>query len=167
MEGELSQAEREETPGIQFQRATLEDIPTLISIEQKVANLKTYSAMTDQKEWEAEIGKNNAMVYLILKDNIPVGDASYEKRNDDNAYISGLVIDPKFQGMGIGHEAMKHILEELRDVKTIELVTHPKNKAAIDLYLSLGFMIKERKENYFGDGEPRVILIKEKNENGN
>ncbi len=147
---------------IRFQKATVKDIPKLISIEQKVAGLKIYSAMTKEKEWEEEIGKDNATVYLVMKDNVAVGDISYEKRND-GAYISGLVVGPQFQGMGIGREIMRRIMEELKDVKKIELVTHPENGVAIKLYTSFGFAVKERKENYFGDGEPRIVLVKEQN----
>ena len=56
---------------------------------------------------------------------------------------------------------MKFILEELSDAKTIELATHPKNEAAIKLYASFGFIVTSQKENYFGDNEPRIIMIKE------
>ncbi len=148
-----------EGPKIQLQKATINDISTLISIEKKVAGLKLYSAMTSDKEWRAEFEKPNTAVYLITKSDQVVGDVSFEKK-DGNAYISGLAVEPAFQGMGIGQEAIRQILEELKDCKTIELVTHPENKPAVNLYLSLGFEIKETKENYFGDGEPRVVMVK-------
>jgi len=41
--------------------------------------------------------------------------------------------------------------------KRIELVTHPDNPA-LKLYESLGFTVESRKENYWGDGEPRLVL---------
>jgi len=101
-------------------------------------------------------------VYLIEKNGEVVGNVSYERKSPDRVYISGLVVGSRFQGQGIGQAAMVKILEELKGTKRIELATHPDNKAAIALYESLGFVIESRKENYFGDGEPRLIMSLEK-----
>ncbi len=145
---------------IHLQKVTAQDTPKLLEIENSVANTKIYSAMTDEKEWKTEFKKDNVAVYLILKNKVVVGNVSYEKKGNDSADISGLVISPEFQGMGIGRETIRLILEELKGVKTIELATHPENEVALKLYLSFGFTIKSRKENYFGDGEPRIIMVK-------
>jgi ribosomal-protein-alanine N-acetyltransferase len=50
------------------------------------------------------------------------------------------------------------LLEEAKGCARIDLVTHPDNAAAIALYGSLGFALESRKEDYFGDGEPRVVM---------
>lgn len=106
-----------------------------------------------------EITKN--IVYFIILDNEIVGSVIYENKSEDHAYISGLVIDQKYQGQGLARKAMELIMEELKDKKRIDLVTHPENDKAINLYKSLGFIIGETKENYFGDGEPRIVMVKE------
>jgi len=72
-----------------------------------------------------------------------------------------LVIHPNFQGQGIGREAVLFRLEKLKGVKRVWLVTHPENFKIINLYQSLGFKIEKRLENYFGDGEPRIILLRD------
>ncbi len=144
-----------------FKKATIKDIPVLIEIEKKLIGIKNYSAEITEKGWEEVFNKNNAVVYLILRDGKIVGDASYEIKPDGVAYISGLAIDPQFQKQGIGREATRLLLEELKNMKRIELVTHPENSGALKIYLSFGFVIKEQKENYFGDGEPRIELVKE------
>jgi ribosomal protein S18 acetylase RimI-like enzyme len=146
---------------INLKRATIKDIPELIAVEEKLTNLKTYSASISAKEWADELNKKETTVYLIFNRKKVVGNASYDRKSDDLVYISGLTIDPQFHNQGIGKEAMAIILEELKNVKTIKLVTHPENSAAIKIYLSFGFVIKSWKENYFGDGEPRIELIKE------
>ena len=146
---------------IYLQKATIEDIPTLISIENKLVGIKTVSTITTEKGWLDEFKNINGKIYLILKDGVVVGDTSYERKPDGSAYLSGLVIEPQFQGQGIGKEVMRLTMEDLKDVKIITLMTHPENKVAINLYLSFGFVIKGRKENYFGDGEPRIEMIKE------
>jgi len=144
-----------------LQKATVENIPELLAIEEKLTNLKTYSAMTTAKEWQDEFDNKNVTIYLVLKDKDIVGNVSYEKKPDGAAYISGLGLYPEFQGQGIGRKVIELIMEDLKDVKTIKLATHPENSKAIKIYLSFGFVIKAWKDNYFGDGEPRIEMVKE------
>jgi len=146
-----------------LRRATEKDTPDLIEVEKKLDGSKIYSAAITEKDWKEEFDKKNSVIYLILKDSKVVGDISYEIKTNDLAMITGLAIDPDFQGMGIGRVAVGLVLEELKDVKKIELATHPDNKKAIKLYSSFGFVQKRRIENYFGDGEPRILMVKENN----
>jgi ribosomal protein S18 acetylase RimI-like enzyme len=114
-----------------------------------------------EKEWKEEFNKSNAKIYLVTKDGVVVGDTSYEKKNDGLIYLSGLAIDPNFQKQGIGKEVMRLIMEELKNEKKVVLVVHPENSAAIKIYLSFGFVIKNWKDNYYGDGQPRIELVRE------
>ena len=118
--------------------------------------MKTYSPLLTEHEWFEEIQKST--VYLIKRSDVVVGNISYERKDDSHAYISGLAIDPRFRNQGIARKALLMMLEELKDMKRIDLVTHPENEVAIKLYQSLGFVVESRKENYFGDGEPRLVL---------
>lgn len=145
---------------INLKRATKEDIPVLIELEKSVAGTKIYSPMLEEKEWEEALKKE--VVYLIEKDGAIVGNVSYERKEGSQVYISGLVISPQFQGQGIGREIIARILDEIKDAKRIDLVTHPDNAAALALYESLGFIIESRVENYYGDGEPRLVLVLER-----
>ncbi len=142
---------------INLRKATLADISVLLDIEQSVAGTKLYSPMLKKEEWEEELQKS--FVYIIEENTLPVGNISYEKRNDGSVYISGLAVNPQFQGRGIARAALTRVLEEIGNVKRIDLVTHPDNVAALKLYQSLGFVVESRKENYFGDGEPRLVLV--------
>ena len=138
--------------------ATIKDIPIFIELEKSLANLKTYSNMTEEDEVREEFKKN--IIYLIQNNNKTVGSIEYEIKSLDHVYISGMVINPKFQGQGIGREALSKILGKLESFKRIDLVTHPDNIPALELYKSFGFVVESRKENYFGDGEPRIILVR-------
>jgi ribosomal protein S18 acetylase RimI-like enzyme len=138
--------------------ATEKDIPIFLKIEKSLGNLRTYSNMTDENEARDEFRKN--IVHLIQINNEIVGSVEYEIKNPEHAYLSGLVINPKFQGQGIGREALRQILEKLKSFKRIDLVTHPDNISALKLYKSFGFVIESKTENYFGDGEPRVMLAR-------
>ncbi len=116
--------------------------------------------MLGEEEWlvALEIG----IVYLIEANGTIVGSVSYEKKGESHMHISGLIVAPPFQGKGIGREAMVQLLVELEGVKRVDLVTHPDNVRALKFYESLGFKVESRKENFFGDGEPRVVMVLEK-----
>jgi ribosomal protein S18 acetylase RimI-like enzyme len=141
---------------IEYKDATVADIPLLISIEQGVAGNKNYSPMLDVDEWKEALEKGR--VFLLTKEEEVVGDASYEDHGNGMFYISGLVIAPKFQGQGLGREVLRKLMDDMKDAKRIELVTHPDNIAALKLYTQNGFIVESRKENYYGDGESRLIL---------
>jgi ribosomal protein S18 acetylase RimI-like enzyme len=143
--------------GITLVRATIHDLDLFLDTEKSVRHLKTYSALTDEKE-AREFFKTNT-IYLIKKGGRVVGNISYELKGNRRAYISGLVVKPEFQGSGIGRAALKTVLGKLKKMRQIDLVTHPKNTPALLLYLSFGFFIHAWKDNYFGDGEPRLFLV--------
>ncbi len=141
-----------------FKKVTPKDVDGYLELEKTTIGQKMYSRISDKEEALKEFFKNE--VYLIYKGDRLVGSTEFEMKGPDHAYLSGLVIHPDFQGLGIGREAVLFRLEKLKGVKRIDLVTHPKNFKIINLYQSLGFKIEKRIENYFGDGEPRVMMVK-------
>jgi len=149
---------RKEKPQLTFRKVTPEDVDAYLELEKTTIGQKMYSRISDKEEALKEFLKNE--VYLIYKGDRLVGSTEFEMKSPDHAYLSGLVIHPDFQGQGIGREAVLFRLEKLKGVKRIDLVTHPENFRIINLYQSLGFKIEKRIENYFGDGEPRVMLVK-------
>ncbi len=149
---------KESAPGLSYERATAspEDVATFIELEKSVDGARTYSAMTTEEEARAEIAR--CTVYFVKRGEQVVGSVAYEMKSPDHAYISGLVTKPEFQGQDIGREVMTKVLSELANVPLIDLVTHPENARSTALYESLGFKKGEVKENYFDDGEPRVVM---------
>lgn len=140
-------------------RATIKDIQTLLEIEKATIGLKIYSGYFNEKEIKEWISGD--IIYLIKNESTIVGSISYEINNENHAHISGLVIRPEFQKQGLVKQAMALLLDELKIFKHLSLAVHPDNHA-VKLYESFGFVIESRKENYFGDGEPRLIMIKNK-----
>ena len=141
---------------ISLKKANNADIEDLQLLEESVSAAKTYSPMLSEDEWIVAL--DIGTVYLIEVDGQTVGSLSIEPKKDARVHVGGLVIDPRFQGKGIGKKAMELALKELTDAKTIDLAVHPENTRALKLYESLGFGVGEKKENYYGDGEPRLIL---------
>ena len=129
-----------------------------IEIEKTAVEKYTYSGIIDFEEAKKQIQKNEC--FNIYKDNILVGHTEYILKSKEHGHIDGLVILPEFQGQGIAREAALFRIEKMKDLKRIDLVTHPHNSKIICLYLSLGFHIESWKENYWGDGEPRLVIAK-------
>lgn len=148
--------EKEKVPSITLERASADDAAVFLDIEKSIPLTPTYSPTADLSEALEEIRNN--IIYLIRKGDKIAGNVMYQMKSSDHAYISGVTIRPDFQGQGIGKAALEKVLEELKDVPTIDLVTHPDNARAIELYKSLGFTVGERVENYFDDGEPRIMM---------
>jgi ribosomal protein S18 acetylase RimI-like enzyme len=138
-------------------RATIKDIQTLLEIEKTTIGLKLYSGYFNEKEVEEYV--KNSIVYLIKNNDDIAGSISYDVIDSNHADISGLVIKPEFQRQGFGRKAMELLFEKLKDYKKLSLCVHPDNHAR-NLYESFGFKVESRKENYFGDGEPRLLMIK-------
>ena len=109
----------------------------------------------------ADVSKDRS-IYFIKIGEQRVGHISYKDQPGNTVYLDALAVEPDFHGKGIGREAMKLFLQKVSNASKIWLVTHPDNTAAVNLYLSLGFEITERKENYFGNGTPRVVMVLKK-----
>lgn len=143
-------------PEITFQKATVGDVDAYLNLEKKADYLTVYSAIVDKDEAIEEIENNE--VYLIKNGDVVVGSTEYQIQEPDCAYMGGLVIDSDFQNQGIARKAIEFRLNQLKDMKRIYLTTHPHNSKVIHMYLSYGFIIESWKDDYFGDGEPRIVL---------
>lgn len=139
-----------------YKIATKYDISLLIELEKTLLGISTYSAEVDVADWLADL--KNGIVYLVELDGEVIGNASYEPRGADAFYLSGIMIVPRFQGKGIGKMIVQKLLDDMKGAKRIELVTYPDNVAALKLYQGAGFVVESRHENYWGEGEPRLLL---------
>jgi ribosomal-protein-alanine N-acetyltransferase len=151
----MERFEAHKEPHISMEEASEADMDALIDIEKSVPKTNAYSPMLTERGWERELAENT--VYLIKSGDIPVGSIAYAEKSPEHVYISGVIVRPEYQGRGIATNAIKEVLEKYPNASRIDLVTHPENPA-LGLYESLGFKVEERKENYFGDGEPRLVL---------
>lgn len=140
-----------------LQQATLKNLEEILKIEIS-ANSKTYFAMTTEDEIRDYI--NNNFVFLIKNKEITIGAISFKVIEEKTANCDGLIILPEYRGNGFAKEAMKLLLEKINKYSRIELVVHPHNNPAIILYLSLDFIIEAWKDNYFGNDEPRLMMIR-------
>jgi len=133
-----------------------------LELEKKVGG-KTYFATRSKDEFLEKLGKRK--IYLFREGDKTIGHISVVTKEDGSVYFSNFAIDPEYQGKGYARKIIELtreiIRDEVKDAPRLEAAAHPDNLKAIHLYESLGFKITGRKENYCGDGEPRLILEKE------
>lgn len=141
---------------ITLRKGTVEDGDLLLKIEQSVSS--KYFRPCDTEEHATKYLKDDYVFFIVLN-NKEIGTVSYERKEDGSIYFNGLTVLTEFNGRGYASFALKLALEGLKNEKSLNLVVHPENTAAIIIYLKAEFVIKEWKEDYFGDGEPRLFLV--------
>lgn len=141
---------------ITFRKVLVDDADKYIEVEKKVSGNYMYGSITNKEKVIEEIENNE--VYFIQKDGEIIGSLEYVIKAPGEAYMGGLIVDPKYQGQGIARQAIEFRLDKTKDANRLWLTTHPHNSKIIKLYLSYGFKIEAWKDNYYGDGEPRLIL---------
>ena len=144
---------------IELLKASGVDSLEMIEFE-KASSSKFFHAFTDSHGMVKYL--EDSIVYFILMDNTKVGAIGYEKINKELAQIQGLNILPKYRNRNIGTNAVKELEKKIiqNGFKEANLMVHPENTIAIITYMKCGFSIKSWKENYFGDGEPRLEMWK-------
>ena len=98
----------------------------------------------------------NSEIYVAYEGTKTIGFIAYEDKQD-SVEITSLAVIPEYQKKGIGKLLFNQVLDKLKNRK-IHLVTHPRNTPAIIFYLKIGFEIYGFKDNYYGDGQPRLFL---------
>lgn len=79
------------------------------------------------------------------------------------AHLLNLCIRPQRQGRGLGRRLLQQLLEKARgfDLELVFLEARPSNTAAVQLYLSEGFVEVGRRKDYYpaeGGREEAVVL---------
>ena len=73
-------------------------------------------------------------------------------------WILSLAVDSQHRGKGIARSLVKNAIVKASSGSVIKLTVDPNNVPACKLYTSLGFKVLEKEEDYFGDGEPRLVM---------
>ncbi|MBP2024825.1 ribosomal protein S18-alanine N-acetyltransferase [Peptoniphilus stercorisuis] len=106
-----------------------------------------------------EIEENElSEVYIIENDFDILGYMGYMKIFDE-AHITNIAIDKKYRGLGYGRKLVEEVVEKLKEEDfNITLEVSEKNKAARNLYESLGFEEAGIRKDYYKIGDNALIM---------
>ena len=121
-------------------------------------NKKLYGKPLDHDAARSEIETNE--YYLHFGDGRVVATGAFRRREDASAYLSNIAVHPEMRRRRLGRAMMSHLLSLCDDAPSIDLAVHPDNQPAYALYLSFDFVPTRCQENFFGDGEPRLIMVR-------
>ncbi len=139
---------------MEFKQVEIKNWELLLSLE-KASVTKLFAPLDGEKGYKEYIKESK--VYFIMDGKEAIGTISYKIQDDGKYYIDGLTVKPEFRKQGVAKQAMKKLIDEIGK-QEIVLLVHPKNTAALLIYLHLGFFITKWEDNHFGDGEPRLLL---------
>ncbi len=141
---------------ISIVQANQDDAELLLEIEQATESI-TYSTVKNISQAKSYI--NSAKILWLYKNNVVIGKVSYVLSEDKTVEITGLIILPAYRKKGYGKYLVKHVIALFPNAK-MKLTVHPENNSAISLYYSLGFTSQDTLTNPYGDGEPRLLMIR-------
>jgi ribosomal protein S18 acetylase RimI-like enzyme len=79
---------------------------------------------------------------------------------DDEAYIHFVGVDPAQRGSGLGRLLYERFFEAARPRTVVRAVTSPVNESSVAFHRALGFEVERVDDDYDGQGEARVLLVR-------
>jgi len=76
------------------------------------------------------------------------------------AWLLSLAVRASYRGRGVGERLTHALLDALRQRGYLSalLTVDPGNTGAVRLYQRLGFTVEREEADYFGPGEPRLLM---------
>jgi len=139
-----------------LKRAVATDVDLVVAFEAEVMNAKLYGKPLDHTGAQSEIETNE--YYLHVSGGRVIATGALRRRENGSAYLSNIAVQPEMRRQGLAPAMVHHLLNRCHDAPSIDLAVHPDNQPARALYVSLGFSPTHVHENFFGDGEPRLIM---------
>ena len=79
---------------------------------------------------------------------------------DDEAYVHFVGVDPKGRARGLGRSLYERFFEAVAPRTVVRAVTAPVNERSVAFHRALGFEVERVDEDYDGQGQARVLLVK-------
>ena len=80
--------------------------------------------------------------------------------HDDEAYIHFIGVDPEHRAGGLGRELYERFFAAVAPRTVIRAVTSPVNERSVAFHRALGFDVERVDDDYDGQGQARVLLVK-------
>ncbi len=145
---------------VYIRNAAVEDLPAVEKVDKEIFGTICYPLFVLRQFYEITTG-----LFVVAENRrkeiigYSLGHLDAETRT---GWVMALAVKDTYRGRGVGLELTSHLLERFkeRSANLIKLTVHPENRSAITLYRKLGFRAAETEDNYFGNGEPRLVMEK-------
>lgn len=142
---------------VNFRKAALTDLESIIAIEKKIFGSGSYPAFVVRQLFDV----SGHYFIVAEEDNQILGYAlGAVNTKQKQAWVLSLGVSEKARGRGLGKQLTEQLIEVLKteDLKEIALTVFPENNAAIKIYKDLGFEGSPVLNNYFLDNEARIVM---------
>jgi|LGOV01.1.fsa_nt_gb ribosomal-protein-alanine N-acetyltransferase len=143
---------------IKFIRAEVNHLDAIIKVENKC-----FTAPWTINMFLSELYGENALLYILMENNVVVGYISLFKIFDE-LHVNNIAVDPSFQGKGYASMIMEKTIEIARNLSIafITLEARKSNTPAVELYKKYGFETLGSRKNYYKTPkEDALIMTKE------
>lgn len=78
----------------------------------------------------------------------------------DEGYILNVAVFPEYRGKGIGTSLVNYLIDSYKDkLSFLTLEVRPSNKAAVNMYYSLGFEKAGERPSYYSSPKENALLL--------
>ncbi|WOD44562.1 N-acetyltransferase [Hwangdonia lutea] len=148
---------------VTFSKAKLEDLNSIVAIEQQIFNTDSYPAFVIRQLFDI-----SGDYFIVAKEDDKILGYALGgiNTNKKQGWILSLGVDKNARGKGLGKQLTARLVEVLKaeNTKEIALTVYPDNPSAIKIYKDLGFEGDEILDNYFLDNEDRIVMILKTNQ---
>ena len=116
-------------------------------------NTPAFFAEEEMEDLSTYLDKEVELYYVLLVDGEIVGCGVINfAENKTIGRISWDMIHPAFQGKSLGTKLLKHRIEVLESISSVEKITVRTSQVAYRFYEKQGFVLNDIKKNYWAEG---------------
>ncbi|MBC5991828.1 GNAT family N-acetyltransferase [Pontibacter cellulosilyticus] len=144
---------------VNIRAATVHDLKAVKAIDETLFGAETYPLFALRQLLDITNG-----LLLIAEESDKIAGYAIGHYNavQEEAWFLSLGVLPEVRGLGIGESLTKGLINAVEQLgaKCIYLTVHPSNMGGIRIYEKLGFVKDSAENDYYGDGSPRLIMVK-------
>lgn len=143
---------------IRIRKYHISDKPELMEILQM--NTPQYFAKTEIKDFDHYLDSAIEQYFVIeINDKIVgSGGINFEKASKTGK-LSWDIINPNFQGKGLGTDLLKHRITLLQSMPDVEKITVRTSQFAFQFYEKNGFVLEETQKDFWAKGFDMYKMI--------
>ena len=144
------------TGGLELRRAERDDLADIARIDTEVFGADTYPALFFRQALDLWPD----LLLIAAVEGVPAGYGLGAIASDGRGWILSVAVGGAARRQGLGEALTSALVDAFRRARAPEVVltVHPSNDAAVRLYERLGFVREREERDYFGDGEPRMLM---------